>query len=422
MKKRKISSSNMLASNTPSPSKRAVTRHIHTPIEQDGTIEYSSDSSADGIAICKIEDLLLSVRETTNNKLIILVSNSRPETHLGKKQGDHVSAFISFIEMLVAASEDKSAKKVATYFADIAKAVIPEKGDIFDEISARFQAKAELRFSREERKVLTGKLSVLDTFQVKVEKLQTSLKDAERMLNRDIIQEMGEAFLKQLNAEKTIAFKKSGDADKAEGVRVKKAAHALKAINELKAIINDVAVPDSVLAFFYHDYIKIGAKYKDGLNAVVGDDKGYTVNRALKEWITTVTPQRDILEELYGNVTPKKIARFFGDLFDFDWSKHKTDNIELLYEVTARHLVIMFHAFDELQKYDSASREVIIDVFLRDTVLDRCGWIAHEDGLSLRSLKDELERHATLKSERIIMKRQTPLSLIIEQQSSRMMT
>lgn len=180
--------------------------------------------------------------------------------------------------------------------------------------------------------------------------------------------------------------------------------HALKAINELDAIIKDVTIPDIVLEFFYHDYIKNGAKYKDGLNAVVGDDKRYTVNRALKEWSTTVTPKRDILEGLHSNVTPEKIAGFFGDLFDFDYNKHKSDDLEVLYEVTARHLVIMFHAFDELQKYDDTSRNKIVDSFLQKEVLEKSRWSEHLVEPDMNSLKKGVGKYGELQNGSFRMK------------------
>lgn len=392
--------------NTPSPWKRAVTRHIYTPIKQDETREYSSDSSADGVAKCKIEDLILSVREIDNHKLIILVSNSRPETHLGKKQGDHVSAFISFIEMLVTASEDKSAKDVAIYFADVAKSVLPEKTDVFDAISLKFQEKASLRYSRLERKALTRQLRGESQDVIMIKKLKTSLKDAERSMIKDLIQEMGEAFLKQLNTEKTIAFKKSGNTDRAEGPAVKKAVHALKAINQLEKITKDENVPDIILEFFYHDYIKVGAKYKDGINAVAGANG---VNRAINSWNNTSASKKYILEGLHQNTKPEKIAGFFGDLFDFDCDKHQESDLELLYEVTARHLVIMFHAFDSLQKYNDESINNIIDIFLQKEVLERSLWNEHEAELNIESLNVGIKKYSELGDGVFRMKRREQL-------------
>lgn len=346
------------------------------------------------------------MRTITNNTLIILVSNSRPETHLGKKQGDHVSAFISFIEMLVTASEDKSAKDVAIYFADVAKSVLPEKSDVFDAISLKFQEKASLRYSRSERKALTRQLRERFEDDFMIKKLQTSLKDAERGMIADLIQEMGEAFLKQLNTEKTIAFKKRGDTDRAEGSRVKKAVHALKAINQLEKITKEENVHDIVLEFFYHDYIKVGAKYKDGINAVAGANR---VNKAIHNWNNTSASKKHILDVLHQNNKPEKIAGFFGDLFDFCYDKHQESDIELLYEVTARHLVIMFRAFDSLQHYENGLRSQIIDTFLQKEVLEKSRWNEHEAVIDLESLKLGIGKYSELQNGGFRMKRIEPL-------------
>jgi hypothetical protein len=174
------------------------------------------------VAHCKITDLVLSVREDLNNSLRIFVSNSRPDTHLGAKQGDHVSAFISFIQMLATVVEDENIKKVSHYLANVAKAIIPDKSDVFDEILKNFYQKAGTMYSRIERKKLIAESRDRGEDLDKIERLKNSLKFAERAMFRDVIQEMGEALLKQMNLEEDMAFRKEGEADRAEGSRVKK--------------------------------------------------------------------------------------------------------------------------------------------------------------------------------------------------------
>jgi hypothetical protein len=388
---------------TPSPSKRVKVRHMHTPANPSDSEEQSSDSSIPGVALCKVTDLVVSVRQTASRQFVISISNSRPDTCLGKKQGDHVSAFTSFIEMLCAASFDQSSKKVAKYFADIGKAIIPDKSENFDQILSQFQTRSDSLYSRKERKRLTRMLreDELDD-QEKIKKLKSSLKYAEGAMNKEIIEQMAEEFLRQINLEKISAFKKSGSSDPSEGARVKKAIHALKMINELDRICDVSFNHDSSLEFFYHDYLKIGSKYKDGANAAAGDS--VKVTKILRQWDNTVADRKELLRDFRKLISPEKIAGFFGDLFDFEYSKHKEVRLNSLCEIIARHLVIMFHAFHELQKYDEIPKNKIIDSFLQEEILGKQGWSRTQETLDINILKQEISKYCVLEKDNYKMR------------------
>lgn len=392
---------------TPEPHKRKIRSHQQTPADETGQGGYSSDSSAGGVAYCEVKDLVLSVREDFDNSLRMFVSNSRPDTHLGSKQGDHVSAFVSFLQMLATVVEDENIKKVSHYLADVAKAVIPDKADIFDEIMNNFYQKAETMYSRVERKRLIAESRERGESPDKIERLKNSLKFSERAMFRDVIQEMGEGLLKQMNLEEDMAFKKVGESDRTEGARVKKAIHGLKTIHTINKLLSKEHISSNELEFFYHDYLKTGAKFKDGLNAVLADgENGYTSNRAIRDWTQTVTSKRNILEGIRENVTPGKIAGFFGDLFDFQYQKHKSDDARVLHKVAARHLVIMFKAFDGLQSMGMEDKKSIIDNFLQSEILENSGWNRRK-GVNIASLEAGIQDRSEVYSDEFSMKSST---------------
>ena len=403
-KKRSVAESELGDAKTPDAHKRRTQSHAQTPSDPNKKEGYSSDSSAGVVAHCEVQDLVLSVRESHDNSLRIFVSNSRPDTHLGSKQGDHVSAFVSFIQMLATVVEDENIKKVSHYLADVAKAVIPDKADIFDEIMKNFYQKAETMYSRVERKKLIAESRDRAEDPDKIERLKNSLKFSERALFRDVIQEMGEGLLKQMNLEEDMAFRKEGEADRAEGSRVKKAVHALKTINTTNRLLSKDVISGNELDFFFHDYVKTGAKCKDGLNAVLHDGgNGYTSSRVIRDWTQTETDKRGILEKINENSTPEKIAGFIGDLFDFQYEKHHSDNIRSLHKVTARHLVIMFHAFDQLQSMSSEDKSAVVKSFLQSEVLEKSGWNKRR-GLDIDSLTEGITEHSRIDSGEFFMK------------------
>lgn len=96
-------------------------------------------------------------------------------------------------------------------------------------------------------------------------------------------------------------------------------------------------------------------------------------------------------------------------MFDFCYDKHQESDIELLYEVTARHLVIMFRAFDNLQHYENGLRSQIIDTFLQKEVLEKSRWNEHEAVIDLESLKLGIGKYSELQNGGFRMKRREPL-------------
>jgi hypothetical protein len=180
-------------------------------------------------------------------------------------------------------------------------------------------------------------------------------------------------------------------------------------INTINKLLSKDHISPNELEFFYHDYLKTGAKCKDGLNAVLEDGQnGYTSNRAIRDWTQTVSSKRDILERIRENVTPEKIAGFIGDLFDFQYEKHRSDNIRALHKVTARHLVIMFKAFDQLQLMDPDYKNRVIDCFLEKEVIEKSEWSKKEPSFS--KLKNEVGKYADFDSTEVRMKSGTEVA------------
>jgi hypothetical protein len=183
---------------------------------------------------------------------------------------------------------------------------------------------------------------------------------------------MAQEFIKQINLDEETAFKKEGAADKTEGARVKKATHALKAINDLKSMHENPSISGKEMDRFYAKFIKTGAPYKDGANAIFGKDKVTSLNG---KW-TGILDKKAFLNKLYTDTDKGQIGSFFGDLFDFKHSIHKSklNSEQLLYKVAAKHLVIMFHAFSEFQSFDEAIKDDVINKFLNEGVLRDQEW------------------------------------------------
>ncbi len=79
------------------------------------------------------------------------------DTALGKAQGDHVTAYKSFLEMLLTATEGKSVRKAAGIIANVAKSLLPNNAQKFDDILSSLDAEThEVPFPEEHKERYLG--------------------------------------------------------------------------------------------------------------------------------------------------------------------------------------------------------------------------------------------------------------------------
>jgi hypothetical protein len=362
---------------------------INTPLKKQKTSKNtggSSDSEQSGgssdilVTAASNQDLIVSVREATTSSsgkkvALLSISNNRPDTNLGKAQGDHVTAYRSFLEMLMAATEGSSLRKTADIIAKTAKSLIPGKAEKFDEILENIEKEIEKKVSAKTRcQILQDLKDKAQYSDSQLESIKEDLKSSKRAFLMKVVERIGQEFIKQINLDEETAFKKEGPADKGEGARVKKAIHALKAINDLKALCdNNDTFNETRLNRFYKKFIKVGSPYKDGANEIFGEGSIKELN---KYWGKKSRSKAFELRKLYYDIDKEKIGKLFGDLFDFKYSVHsdKSKPDTLLCKVVAKHIVTMFHAFDELQSFDDTIKGEIIDKFLQQEILEKQEW------------------------------------------------
>ena len=146
---------------------------IYTPAKTQKTssLDNSPNSQSSGqssdiaVTTADNQNLLVTIREAkttaTSKKILLLsISNSRPDTALGKEQEDHVTAYKSFLEMLITATEGQDIKKLPYAIAKVAKALIPDKVQEFDKILTDLDDKISKVISRNKRHEIIDKLKL----------------------------------------------------------------------------------------------------------------------------------------------------------------------------------------------------------------------------------------------------------------------
>jgi hypothetical protein len=243
----------------------------------------------------------------------VLISDTRHTMSIegaADSQGDHVTAYVNFLEMICIAVDDEEVEKIPDRIVEIAKCVLDvDHHGAFEASLQEFKMHQKKHLSREDRKKLTRLLRELMLLNKSnrltgvmspsgietvanlgqpdaIEIIKKTMKDGDKLLLVSAINKLGEDFLKNIQKGSDIAFAKiplsqqseeEKKESKAEGTVVKMASYGLKslsklmklkininAINEAKAAEDDSIEKSSVTAFV-KDLTMKGSTLKSGL-------------------------------------------------------------------------------------------------------------------------------------------------------------
>lgn len=390
--------------------------------------------------ILQLDQALKVLDESGNKRVELAISDRRPPTYLGgEKQGDHVTAYIAYLHMLITAVEGESIQKAVHIIAGAATAILPDKGVEFNTLLANLESIISSTVSKNTRHTIIAALETSGISPEEVAKANEALRRDKRAVFMNATKQICQKFLEEVNLDEEVAFARIGAPLSGAGAKEKQAIHTLKVINELEAIDLDSELNDKADQFdrLYKYCIKTSAPYIMGTNNVLEKQSVATIRKKwtyLKDW-EDVHKQKEVCAEkkirlekgclfnelnrctdkealpevkllllkelcaLYNRAMSIQVgtasstgssssaelqlsqkvllvSKCFGDLFDFKGEKHKSEvtaDPELLYRVTARHIVCMFRAFNKLQLLDHVQGQ-IIDKFLEDAVLEEQGW------------------------------------------------
>ncbi len=395
------------------------------------------------------EKIIISARVTPEGDIEVMISNDRPEAQVvgaasRKSQGDHVTAYINFLEMICIAVEGEEINTIPSRIQEIAISTLDEdKHDSFQGLLQVVEEKQLERVDREDRKELTALLRKLhkesealeDVLEGKylaiierllnekgILKIKNSMKDGERLVIIDAIERVGTAFIETIQTTEGIAFEKTPKEDqsaeqkaasRAEGSRVKMASYGLRSFCRILSAKKQLETVDDVMeekivAEFFDDYNEPHSKLKSGIKQILPSEATQPKKGKRAKGQVDSTPQKSLeqwAQEIEKSSALENVGKLFGDMFDFSYEKHEDDDNpeQLLYKVTARHLVIMFIAFKQLQELSKEEQKIIIDSFL-NTVLENQHWkkfnIVDEGGdeneLTVEALEAGIKQHAML--------------------------
>jgi hypothetical protein len=386
-----------------------------------------SDGSPAGLATAEIGRAVFLTYEVTDSGIQIIVnSGQRPPTAISGSQGDHVTAYATFLQSVCGLVDGEDVQEAPGMLYEATQCFIatPHKLEEFARFFFKKQQDVEENlFPRTDRKRLTYELKELNACRkaidgiaepqlsralkslvgrseseaMDIESLKAAIKRGNQVLFAQFVVEIGNQLIKDYNKEDTAALPKlSQNPDPAEGNRVKEAMKKLRLINKVLALRAKLSVdhtPDEE-RMLIDDFKESCQEIIKAANPSI--KKGETVDSnfiegvsccGLRFSLTMASAEETKLAILGMNMDAMKfndIGKLFNDLFDFKAANvgqvSRIDEDEdgtvregrirfkeplcILYDVTMRHIKFMFVAFRNLETLDLNYKEELIKEFL----------------------------------------------------------
>lgn len=356
--------------------------------------------------------IFLRVIETAEGSKLSL-TDARPPTHLGKSQGDHITAYVAYLDLIMTLGDGMNTREVAEVVAKVSTALVPGLDDILDAIVKRGDEQLVRYPDRELRKNIYNAMKVYPQFNAdERRKAKNAFIAARNTVYCRTIEAMVEACLISFNNNKMAvlakAVKSVKEPGRAPGPVERYAIGRLRLLNrgflDIPLHLDERDWVDD----FYQRYVVGDATQATVLNRLWESHKGGTgwrdcIKRELeksKQWdeskcLSPNNPQKlhadflkhfddhkakkagieALLSDVRSTCSNELLASLFLDLLDFPYEKNRTDTLksEDIGRILAFHLLVMFHSFKGIA--EKCDRAEVVELFAEKArTLDRRGF------------------------------------------------
>jgi hypothetical protein len=384
-----------------------------------------SEASPVALATAEVGRAVLLTYEVSDTGIQIIVnSGQRPPTAISGSQGDHVTAYATFLQSVCSLVDGEDVQEAPRMLYEATQCFIatPHKLAEFARLFLKKQQDIEEKFfPRTDRKRLTYELKELHACRKEIDKiidpklsralkslvgrnkdkvidielLKATIKRGNQVLFAQFAVEIGNKLINDYNKEDTAALPKlSQNPDRAEGNRVKEAMKKLRLINKIFGLRAKLSVRNTPNEerILLDDFKESCQEIIKAANPSIKKEE--TVDNNFIEGVrccgldfplTTVSAEgikSAILGMRMDAVKFNDIGQLFNDLFDFkeanvgktlmmDESGDIKDGkilfkepLDVLYDVTIRHIKFIFSAFKHLGGLDWEYKEELVKGFL----------------------------------------------------------
>jgi hypothetical protein len=251
----------------------------------------------------------------------------------------------------------------------------------------------------------------------KIVKTRDAIRTANRVNLSKLVKEIVNSFLKGANKMHYVSFPLEGMPSNPHTGQEKTAKNSLRVLSEFLCDINE-----SAQELTNNPFSKVTAKHKQELfnNFGIRVDDLHIDLKKPSEKLSKSEYARNITSSFIDEVVMNKIAEKINALFwhpritnlldpvSEQWSQifqkkrynkgtiPRNNDVDILYHVTARHIVLIFNCFKGLQKLSADMQRNIVDVFLK-YVIEFQGW--KDEEINLNQFKDAIMLKARINYE-----------------------
>ncbi|MCD6045494.1 MAG: hypothetical protein K0R48_657 [Gammaproteobacteria bacterium] len=346
--------------------------------------EYSPYSPESSIGRGEMSKPVFEFRFDMNKKEFqLIISTDRPKTAIPSSQGDHITAYAVFLEIIYAAVQDEPISSVVNILNRIARIFLYEDASSIAELETKINKSSDFiqenTVDNDKRKEITKKLRESGFPEEDVKKIKSSLKNDYYLHLISLICDAGRFFIQRTNimpdiarirTEEIVKLKGQIKSDKEKSVEgkstEKESLRALKAYNELIRIIREK--DDEKKKSLFEDF-----QSDDDLCSGLRDTEAVTrfhidINKEINiEALEKI--------ELFAPIHIRRIGYFIEGLFDYIKldSEETLEQVEILYSLAARHIAFIFTAFKYLCEMKNEQKIQVIEHYL-NYVMKHQGW------------------------------------------------
>lgn len=388
------------------PSGRPLERFVHPSPASPSIATFSASRPRQPI-------LASALASPGNSEVTFFISSTRPATSLSSGQGDHVTAFATFIELLYNSTHNKeNAEEIISGLHKIINAIFSQ--DVvrdFEKMHTTFTEEQSKLLSRKSRKLLTSFMRESSGITLRgpqsdelriddeaVSQIKTSLKFAEVSYIANFIVQIGSELISKLNSLEDMALRREEDPQApqtpdalaatkqtqkemqgAQGSVVKQALYTLRLINLLKTAqnlkdANELTKFENLMADISVEINESNSTLKQGLKNIISDiTRRPASDEVLNPYLKDTSRMLSLLSR-HPDLIAATIGKKIGKLFDFKCQDGRQTNT--LCNLLARHLVIIFNTFVPLQSYmkNDVFRDIIMNTLVGIEVINTQGW------------------------------------------------
>lgn len=354
--------------------RRNLVRDIEEEFTKATEEELSEDSGPHKISAEAGEFYVKADVNFEDASLALLISSSkRPKTYLGRKQGEHITAYTVFIRAILEAANEENIYEIPRILQAMAKKFIPE--ELYEKLDERIKEickkmpgafndnSVTARFNKVRRKMITARERAAGASPEQQEEIKIALRCRESLFLGKLIDTISQAVIEGINQHQEVLYqrpkKKTRQELGREGAKIRE---AMRHLSEINKDINADSTPST------RELERIGALVFDLFDLDFHEYRAFLLlneldssseKSNLKEFQTLLTTKGMTTVHAFENFCASNNVKKQLKIVDKKIYSNATQIIEKHFDAVIRH------AFPNINSLPLEAKEVIYTKFFQ---------------------------------------------------------